>query len=177
MIAIQHNTPVLITSDCNQRNQLWDRQVPQFFTEFADERIVAFYYETALMLYKYSSLWYGTIKRASARGAVACCTLGTIVHKWAHYLFLFYWWGTWASLRSGFDDRQRRSLDLHNSEATLALYLDFHCLRVNLRMPLPPSLSESSPYYSTSFFFFSSFLCAYCKYFRTISLTFTLDWR
>ena len=37
MIAIQHNTPVLITSDCNQRNQLRDRQVPQFFTEFADE--------------------------------------------------------------------------------------------------------------------------------------------
>ena len=36
MIAIQHNTPVLITSDCNQRNQLRDRQAPQFFTEFAD---------------------------------------------------------------------------------------------------------------------------------------------
>ena len=36
VIAIQHNTPVLITSDCNQHNQLRDWQVPQFFTEFAD---------------------------------------------------------------------------------------------------------------------------------------------
>ena len=37
MIVIQHNTPVLITSDCNQCNQLQDRQAPQFFTEFADD--------------------------------------------------------------------------------------------------------------------------------------------
>ena len=35
VIAIQHNTPVLITSDCNQCNQLRDRQALQFFPEFA----------------------------------------------------------------------------------------------------------------------------------------------